>query len=107
MSQSTVYPRRMPAPFDPVTTTFDCRGTPWRITVKRYWQIAVPEQNDPDTLVWNAERGTRIPYAGGCHIDWNPVNGDDVPKTVAVKASEFFRQVTQAAGTTQPLDLFS
>ena len=87
---------RMPAPFAPKTSIFELGKHKWRITVHRFWEVPVAESRDPDLLVWKAERGTEVTTGTGGYTTWEEVPSDNVPITIARKASAFFDSVSSA-----------
>jgi hypothetical protein len=84
---------RDPAPFDPQRSEFTLNGKDWRVTIDRYWKVPIAERYDPDLLTWSVER--KVDYGRGV-TNWESVRGDDVPKSVAKKASEFHEQALRA-----------
>lgn len=87
MSQTAAAATRKPRPFETQAKIIENRGRRWRITVSRFWVIAVTEALGPDCLVWVAERQHKQ-YASL----FERVRGDDVPISVAKQAQAFHRE---------------
>ena len=96
VTQSDADKKRSPRPFKEQIKEIVSNGKKWRIIVDRYFKIdKVAEKHNPDTLTWRVEKNHVIKNGNFENFSWIPVNGDDVPASVAKKASSFHKNISE------------